>query len=318
MEGIIGIIVVLVIGFFLLTSYVPIPLYIAAKLSGVKVSLMNLVGMKFRNVDPTAIINPLIMATKGSIREIDAKNLEALYLAKGNVPRVVSALIAANRAGIKLDFETAKAIELAGRDVLDAVRISVTPKIIATPMIGAVARDGIELKVIAKVTVKTNIEKLVGGATEETIVARVGEGICTAIGNSTSHREVLENPDNISKIVLSRGLDEGTAFKILSINIADIDVGSNIGAKLLIAQAEADKDIAEAKAEERKSMAIARLQEMKALEQEMRAKVVDAQTRVPLAIADALKHERMTALEYYKMKNVMADTSMREAIAKTS
>lgn len=314
--GITGIIFALIAIFFFGVWLVPVPLYVAAKLSGVRVALTDLIGMRFRRVDPADIILPLIMATKGSIH-VTVEEVEALFLSGGHVSKVISALVAANRAGITLDFRTAKAIDLAGRDVLDAVRMSVNPKIIRTPMVGAVAKDGIEVKVISTVTVKTNIDKLVGGAGEETIIARVGEGICTAIGNSSTHKEVLENPDSISRTVLERGLDKGTAFKILSINIADIDVGSNIGAKLQIDQAQADKDIAEAKAEERKSMAIARCQEMKALDQEMKAKVVDAETRVPLAISEALKSGNLSPIDYYRMKNVIADTQMRESISKS-
>jgi uncharacterized protein YqfA (UPF0365 family) len=318
MIGIGSIVGIFVIGFFALiivTTFIPIPLYIAAKFSGVRIGMFDLIGMKLRKVDPSEIVNPLIMATKGSIPHIGAKALEGLFLSGGNVSRVVSALIAANKAGITLDFETAKAIDLAGRDVLEAVRMSVNPKIIRTPLVGAVAKDGIEIKVISTVTVKTNIDKLVGGAGEDTIMARVGEGICTCIGKSATHKLILENPDHISRTVLENGLDKGTAFRILSINIADIDVGANIGAKLQIDEAEASKDIAEARAEERKAMAEARIQEMKALEQEMKAKVLDAQTKVPMAISDALKCGKMSALEYYKLQNVIADTEMREAIS---
>lgn len=311
----IGVCLASLIAFFILITFIPIPLYIAAKFSGVKVGLMDLIGMKLRKVDPSEIINPLIMATKGSIHNVNTKELESLFLCGGNVSRVVSALIAANRAGITLDFETAKAIDLAGRDVLEAVRMSVNPKIIRTPLVGAVAKDGIEVKVISTVTVKTNIDKLVGGAGEDTILARVGEGICTCIGKSNTHKLILENPDHISRTVLENGLDTGTAFRILSINIADIDVGSNIGAKLQIDEAEASKDIAEARAEERKAMAEARIQEMRALDQEMKAKVLDAQTKVPMAVSDALKTGKMSALEYYKLQNVIADTGMREAIS---
>jgi uncharacterized protein YqfA (UPF0365 family) len=298
-------------------SFVPIGLWISAMAAGVKVGLFNLVGMRIRRVIPARIINPLIKATKAGL-ELDTNQLESHYLAGGNVDRVVNALIAAQRADIDLPFSRGAAIDLAGRDVLTAVQMSVNPKVIETPIIAAVAKDGIELKAKAKVTVRANIDRLVGGAGEETIIARVGEGIVTTIGSATSHSDVLENPDNISKTVLARSLDSGTAFQILSIDIADIDVGKNIGAQLQTDQAEADKRIAQAKAEERRAMAVAKEQEMKAMVQEMRAKVVEAEADVPKALATALREGNMGAMDFYNMQNIMADTQMRETIGKVT
>jgi uncharacterized protein YqfA (UPF0365 family) len=271
--------------------------------------------MRLRRVPPAKIVSPLIQATKAGI-EVSADKLEAHYLARGNVERVVNALIAAQRAGIPLGFERAAAIDLAGRDVLQAVQMSVNPKVIETPVIAAVAKDGIEVKAKAKVTVRANIERLVGGAGEETIIARVGEGVVTTVGSANSHKDVLENPDSISRTVLNKGLDAGTAFEILSIDIADVDVGRNIGAELMSDKAEADKRIAQAKAEERRAMAVAREQEMQASVQEMRAKVVEAEAEVPKALAEALRSGKLGVMDYYHMRNVIADTQMRDSIAK--
>lgn len=302
----IGIIGLLIILFF---CFVPVGLWISALASNVKVGIFNLVGMKLRRVKPSRIILPQIKATKAGI-ELHVNQLEAHYLAGGNVDRVVDALIAAERAGIELPFEKAAAIDLAGRDVLEAVKMSVNPKVIETPNVSAVAKDGIELLVKARVTVRTNLERLVGGAGEATILARVGEGIVTTVGSSQSHKEVLENPDGISKVVLDKGLDSGTAFEILSIDIADIDVGRNIGAELQTVQAEADKNIAQAKAEERRAMAVAK-------EQEMRAYVVEAESEVPKALAAALREGKLGVMDYYDMQNIKADTQMRESISGT-
>ena len=312
------IIVVLVIIFLsLLFSFVPIGLLISASASGVKLNISTLVGMRLRKVIPARIVNPLIKATKAGI-QLPLNKLEAHYMAGGNVDRVVNALIAAMRAGIPLDFEQACAIDLAGRNVLEAVQMSVNPRVIETPVIAAVAMDGIELKAKAKVTVRANIDRLVGGAGEETIIARVGEGIVTTIGSSVSHKDVLENPDLISQTVLGKGLDAGTAFEILSIDIADVDVGVNVGAKLQTDQAEADKRIAQAKAEERRAMAIAQEQENKAEVQGMRARVIEAEAEVPKAMAEAFRNGNLGIMDYYRMKNMMADTDMREAIGKTT
>jgi uncharacterized protein YqfA (UPF0365 family) len=289
-------------------SFVPIGLWISALAAGVRVSIFNLVGMRLRRVIPSRIVLPLIKSTKAGM-DLGVNQLEAHYLAGGNVDRVVDALIAAQRAGIELHFEKAAAIDLAGRDVLEAVKMSVNPKVIETPNVSAVSKDGIELLVKARVTVRANLERLIGGAGEVTVLARVGEGIVTTVGSSESHKEVLENPDKISKTVLNKGLDAGTAFEILSIDIADIDVGRNIGAQLQTLQAEADKNIAQAKAEERRAMAVA-------LEQEMKASVVEAEAEVPRAMAAALREGKLGVMEYYDMKNVVADTQMRESISK--
>ena len=306
------IILIVVIVFF---SLVPLGLWISALAAGVKVSILNLIGMRLRRVPPASIILPLIKATKADL-ELTAESLEAHYLAGGNVDRVVISLIAAERAGIPLSFQRTCAIDLAGRNVLEAVQLSVLPKVIETPEVAAVAKDGIELKVKARVTVRTNIDRLIGGATEETIIARVGEGIVTTIGSSLSHKAVLENPDSISKTVLEKGLDAGTAFEILSIDIADIDVGENIGARLQTDQAEADKRVAQAKAEERRAMAIAQEQEMLAYTQEMRAKVVEAEAEVPKASAHALREGKLGFMDYYSLQNLQADTKMREKLGK--
>lgn len=299
-------------------------LYIQALASGANVELLQLIGMTFRRVNARTIVDSRIMAKKAGL-DYDTQQLEAHYLARGNVPNVIRALIAADKAKIKLDFDMACAIDLAGRDVLDAVRTSVNPKVIDCPdptkgkqTIDAVAMDGIQLKAKARVTVRANIERLVGGATEETIIARVGEGIVTTIGSAETHKKVLENPDSISKRVLAKGLDSGTAFEILSIDIADIDVGENIGAKLQGAQAEADKRVAQAEAEKRRAMAVARAQEMTALVEENRAKVVLAEAEIPKAISQAFREGNLGIMDYYHLKNIQADTEMRTSISKTS
>ena len=302
-----------ILGFLILFSFIPMGLWVSAKAANVRVSLANLVGMRLRKVKPAAIVLPLIKATKAGI-ELEIAKLEAHLLAGGNVDRVVDALIAAERAGIALDFSRAAAIDLAGRDVRQAVMVSVTPKVITTAPIAAMAKDGIQVVVTARVTVRANIDRLVGGAGEGTIIARVGEGIVSTVGSSASHKDVLENPDSISKTVLSKGLDAGTSFEILSIDIADVDVGRNIGAELQIDRAEADKNIAQAKAEERRAMAVAKEQEMKAKVQEMHAKVVEAEAEVPLAMAEAFRNGNFGVMDYYKMMNIKADTAMRETI----
>ncbi|MGV8147109.1 MAG: flotillin-like protein FloA [Alkaliphilus sp.] len=317
MEGIIAILIFVAIAFIGLSvflSFVPVGLWITALFSGVKVGLFTLVGMRLRRVVPRRIIIPLIKATKAGL-ELNINSLEAHYLAGGDVNSVIDALIAAQRAEIPLHFERAAAIDLAGREVLAAVQMSVNPKVIETPKISAVAKDGIEVLVRARVTVRANIERLVGGAGEETIIARVGEGIVTTVGSAENHKAVLENPDMISKTVLSKGLDSGTAYEILSIDIADIDIGRNIGAKLQTEQAEADKRIAQAKAEERRAMAVAVEQEMVARVQEMKAKVVEAEAEVPKAMATALREGNIGVLDYYNMKNVISDTDMRNSIS---
>jgi len=300
---ILGIVVVLVIGFF---SLVPMGLWISAVASGVKIGVIHLIGMRLRRVRPAYIVMPMINATKAGLK-LTANQLEAHYLAGGNVDSVVNALIAAERAGMSLNFEQASAIDLAGRDVFKAVTMSVTPKVIETPSISAVAKDGIELLVKARITVRTNIERLIGGAGEETIIARVGEGIVTTVGSSNNHATVLENPDDISKVVLSKGLDSGTAFEILSLDIADIDIGRNVGANLQSLQAEADNKIAQARAEERRAMAVA-------LEQEMRAAVVAAEAEIPKAMAEALRSGSLGVMDYYRMQNIQADTDMKKGI----
>ena len=312
-----AVVLIVLILLILLFSYIPLGLWISALAAGVKVGIFTLVGMRLRRVSPAKIIMPMIKAVKAGIN-VSVDQLEAHYLAGGNVDRVVDALIAAQRANINLDFERATAIDLAGRDVLEAVQMSVKPKVIETPVVAAVAKDGIELKAKARVTVRTNIDRLVGGAGEATVIARVGEGIVTTVGSSENHKVVLENPDIISRTVLNKGLDNGTAFEILSIDIADVDVGRNIGARLQMDQAEADKNIAQAKAAERRFAALALEQEMKARVQEMRTKVVEAEAEVPRAIADALKSGKMGVMDYYNLLNVQADTDMRGSIAKTS
>ena len=303
---------VIIVSLFL--HFVPIGLWISAMAAGVSVGIVNLIGMRLRRVIPSKIILPLVKANKAGL-DVNVNQLEAHYLAGGDVDRVVDALIAAHRATMSLTFERACAIDLAGRDVLEAVQMSVNPKVIETPFISAVAQNGIELKVRARVTVRANIDRLVGGAGEATVIARVGEGIVTSVGSARDHSQVLETPDEISKTVLSKGLDAGTAFEILSIDIADVDVGRNIGARLQTDQAEADKQIAQAKAEERRAMAVAKEQEMQAYTQEMQAKVVEAQAEVPLALAQALREGKLGVMDYYNMKNIMADTDMRAAVA---
>lgn len=309
--------VLIIIFLIILFSYVPIGLLISASASGVRVGIGTLVGMRLRKVVPARIVNPLIKATKAGMN-LPIGKLEAHYMAGGNVDRVVNALIAARGAGIPLDFEKACTIDLAGRNVLEAVQMSVNPKVIETPVIAAVAMDGIELRAKARVTVRANIDRLVGGAGEETIIARIGEGIVTTVGSSQSHKEVLENPDSISRTVLSKGLDAGTAFEILSIDIADVDVGRNVGAQLQIDQAEADKRIAEAKAEERRAMAVAQEKENEAMVAAMRAKVIEAEAEVPLAISQAFRDGKLGIMDYYNMRNVTADTDMRTAISRAA
>ena len=294
--------------------FVPLGLWISALAAGVNVGIFTLIGMRLRRVSPSKIVLPLVKANKAGL-SVNVNQLEAHYLAGGDVDRVVDALIAAERASIPLTFERAAAIDLAGRDVLEAVQMSVNPKVIETPTISAVAKNGIELKVRARVTVRANIDRLVGGAGEATIIARVGEGIVTTVGSSEEHTDVLENPDHISRTVLNKGLDAGSAFEILSIDIADVYVGRNIGAQLMTDQAEADKNIAQAKAEERRAMAVAKEQEMRAYTQEMQAKVVEAQAEVPQALSQALRDGHMGVMDYYNMNNIMADTKMRETIA---
>lgn len=313
--GPIIIIIVAIIFLILFFTFVPLGLFISARASGVKVGILQLVGMRIRKVIPSRIVNPLIKATKAGLN-VSINKLEAHYLAGGNVDRVINALIAAQRAGIPLDFEKACAIDLAGRDVLNAVQMSVNPKVIETPVIAAVAMDGIELRAKARVTVRANIDRLVGGAGEETIIARIGEGIVTTVGSSASHKEVLENPDLISRTVLNKGLDAGTAFEILSIDIADVDVGRNVGAQLQIDQAEADKRIAQALAEERRAMAVAQEQENIAAVQGMRARLIEAEAEVPKAIAAAFREGKLGVMDYYNMQNVISDTEMRSAISK--
>ncbi len=306
----IAIVVLLILVFFVMSS---LQLWIQALVSGAKVGLFNIIFMRFRKVPPKLIVESKIMAVKSGL-VISTDDFESHYLAGGNVGRVVQALIAADKANIDLEFNRAAAIDLAGRDVLQAVQMSVNPKVIETPAITAMAKDGIQLRALARVTVRANIDRLVGGAGEDTILARVGEGIVSTIGSSQYHKDVLENPDTISKTVLSKGLDSGTAFEILSIDIADVDVGKNIGADLETDRAEADKKIAQAKAEERRAMAIAVEQEMKAKVEEMNATVVKAEAEVPLAMAEAFRSGNLGIMDYYKMKNIVADTEMREKI----
>ena len=302
-----GLLIAIIAGLALVLYLVPIPLWIAAWASGAYVGLFTLIGMRLRRVPPTTIVTARISSVKAGI-DISVNDLEAHFLAGGNVVRVVNAMISADKANIPLPFKRAAAIDLAGRNVLEAVQMSVLPKVIETPKIAAVAKDGIQLIVVSRVTVRTNIDRLVGGAGEETIIARVGEGMVSTIGSAANHKSVLENPDHISKHILSKGLDAGTAYEILSIDIADVDVGENIGAKLQIDQANADKQIAQAKAEERRAMAVA-------LEQEMRARVVEAEAEVPRAMAEAFRQGNMGIMDYYRMKNLQADTVMREEIA---
>ena len=310
----IGIIAILAVFFY----FVPFLLWISARVSGVRISLIQLFLMRIRKVPPQVIVRAMIEAHKAGLKTITRDELEAHYLAGGHVERVVHALVSASKANIDLGFQMATAIDLAGRDVFEAVQMSVNPKVIDTPPVTAVAKDGIQLIAKARVTVRANIRQLVGGAGEDTILARVGEGIVSSISSSESHKQVLENPDSISKLVLKKGLDSGTAFEILSIDIADIDIGKNIGATLQMDQAQADKNIAQAKAEERRAMAIALEQEMKAKAQEAIAKVIEAEAEVPRAMAEAFRSGNLGIMDYYKMKNVEADTAMRESIAKPS
>ncbi|MDD3988957.1 MAG: flotillin-like protein FloA [Bacteroidales bacterium] len=303
------------VGLTILLWFFPVTLWFQALISGVKISLIQLVLMRWRKVPPGTIVMAMITGTKAGL-QLNANELEAHYLAKGNVPNVVNALISADKANIALNFKMAAAIDLAGRDVFEAVQMSVNPKVINTPAVTAVAKDGIQLIAKARVTVRANIKQLVGGAGEETVLARVGEGIVSSIGSAESHKSVLENPDTISKVVLDKGLDAGTAFEILSIDIADIDIGRNIGAVLQMDQANADKNIAQARAEEKRAMAVALEQEMKAKAQEARAKVIEAEAQIPLAMAEAFRAGNLGIMDYYKFRNIQADTEMRENIAK--
>ena len=307
------VVIILLIVFF---RFFPIGLWISAAASGVHISIFSMVGMRFRRINPSKVVLPMIKATKAGLK-VNMNELEAHLLAGGSVDRVVDALIAAQSAQIPLEFEQSRAIDLAGRNVLEAVKMSVNPKVIETPVVAAIAKDGIELRAKARVTVRANISRLVGGAGEETIIARVGEGIVTTVGSSESHKAVLENPDLISRTVLNKGLDAGTAYEILSIDIADVDVGRNVGAQLQMDQAEADRRIAQAKAEERRAMAVAKEQENIAAVQEMRARVVEAEAEVPRAMAEALRSGKLGVMDYYKMQNVQSDTHMRESIAGT-
>lgn len=310
------IVVLSIVGLWIILYFIPIGLWFTSLLSGVKMSLLQLILMRWRKVPPTVIVRSMIEAYKAGLAEIKRDELEAHYLAGGHVEQVIHALVSASKANIDLSFQMATAIDLAGRDVLEAVQMSVNPQVINTPPVTAVAKDGIQLIAKARVTVRANIKQLVGGAGEETVLARVGEGIVSSIGSSKSHKEVLENPDFISKIVLEKGLDAGTAFEILSIDVADIDIGKNIGAVLQMDQANADKNIAQAKAEERRAMAVATEQEMKAKAQEARAKVIEAEVEIPLAMAEAFRSGNLGIMDYYKFKNIEADTTMRDSISK--
>ncbi|MES0490498.1 MAG: flotillin-like protein FloA [Leptospirales bacterium] len=309
-------IVIAIIVMVLFFYFVPLGLWISALASGVFVNIFSLIGMRLRKIPPKLIVEPLISATKAGI-PLERDQLESHYMAGGHVERVVIALITADKANIKLTFERAAAIDLAGRNVLEAVQMSVLPKVINTPIVAAVAKDGIQLRALTRVTVRTNLDRLVGGATEETIIARVGEGIVSSIGSATKHNAVLENPDLISKAVLSKGLDAGTAFEILSIDIADVDVGENIGAKLQSDQAETDKRVAQAKAEERRAMAVAQEQEFRAKVVEMEAKLKEAEAKIPLAMASAFEKGNLGIMDYYRMKNIEADTDMRDSISQS-
>ncbi|MRX48048.1 flotillin-like protein FloA [Pedobacter puniceum] len=318
MDGSLNIVFIIVgsfIALVLVLYFLPINLWFTAQLSGVRINLLNLVLMRLRRVPPSLVVNAMITSTKAGLN-ITSNEIETHYLAGGHVNNVIKALISADKANIPLDFKLATAIDLAGRDVFEAVQLSVNPRVINTPPVAAVAKDGIQLIAKARVTVRANINQLVGGAGEETILARVGEGIVTTIGSAVSHKEVLENPDKISKVVLSKGLDSGTAFEILSIDIADIDIGDNIGAKLQTDQAEADLKVANAKAEERRAIAVAYEQEMKAKAQDARAKVIEAEAQVPLAMAEAFRSGNLGIMDYYKMQNIQADTEMRESISR--
>ena len=320
--GPVGIYVVIIvgsiIGLWIIFYFIPVGLWFSALISGVRISLLQLILMRWRRVPPTVIVRAMIEAHKAGLKEIKRDELEAHYLALGHVEKVVHALVSAAKANIELTFQMATAIDLAGRDVLEAVQMSVNPKVIDTPPVTAVAKDGIQLVAKARVTVRAAIKQLVGGAGEETVLARVGEGIVSSIGSANSHKAVLENPDSISKVVLNKGLDAGTAFEILSIDIADVDIGKNIGAILQTDQAEADKNIAQAKAEERRAMAVALEQEMIAKAQEARAKVIEAEVEVPLAMADAFRQGNLGIMDYYKFQNIQADTDMRESISRST
>ena len=317
MEGFSALALLILVGMGFVLYFVPLGLWIAAFSSGAYVGIGTLIAMRLRRVSPSMIVKPRISAVKAGL-EVSVDELEAHYLAGGNVARVVNALISADKANIKLSFTQATAIDLAGRNVLEAVQMSVNPKVITTPKVAAVAKDGIQLSALSRVTVRADIDRLVGGAGEETIIARVGEGIVSTIGSSDTHKLVLENPDAISKTVLAKGLDAGTAFEILSIDIADVDVGANIGAKLQTEQAEADKQIAQAKAEGRRAMAVAQEQEMRARVHEMRAKVVEAEAEVPMAMAQAFREGNLGVMDYYNMKNVVSDTKMRDSISRSA
>lgn len=312
--SVIGLGILALVGFFVIIYMVPIRLWVAAKASGASVSMLALVGMRLRRVPPDQIVNARISAVKAGL-SVSVDMLEAHFLAGGRVEAVVNALISAQKAGMSLDFTRAQAIDLAGRNVLEAVAMSVNPRVIETPKVSAVAKDGIQLLAVARVTVRANIERLVGGAGEATVLARVGEGVVSTIGAALDYKEVLEHPDMISKSVLKKGLDAGTAFEILSVDIADVEVGSNIGAKLQTEQAEADKQVAQARAESRRALAVANEQEMRARTQEMRAKLVEAEAQIPLAMSDALRSGKLGVMDYYNMKNVIADTDMRSGIA---
>ncbi len=312
------IIVGALIALWLIFYLIPIGLWFSALISGVRISLLQLILMRWRKVPPNVIVRSMIEAHKAGLASIKRDDLEAHYLAGGHVEKVIHALVSANKANIDLPFQMATAIDLAGRDVFEAVQMSVNPKVIDTPPVAAVAKDGIQLIAKARVTVRANIRQLVGGAGEETVLARVGEGIVSSIGSANSHKAVLENPDSISRVVLEKGLDAGTAFEILSIDIADVDIGKNIGAQLQTDQAEADKNIAQAKAEERRAMAVASEQEMKAKAQEARAKVIEAEVEIPLAMADAFREGNLGIMDYYKLKNIQADTDMRDSISKST
>jgi uncharacterized protein YqfA (UPF0365 family) len=312
------IIVGALIGLWIIFYLIPVGLWFSALISGVRISLLQLILMRWRKVPPNVIVRSMIEAHKAGLGDIKRDDMEAHFLAGGHVEKVIHALVSANKANIDLTFKMATAIDLAGRDVLEAVQMSVNPKIIDTPAVAAVAKDGIQLIAKARVTVRANIKQLVGGAGEETVLARVGEGIVSSIGSANSHKAVLENPDSISKLVLGKGLDAGTAFEILSIDIADVDIGKNIGAMLQMDQAQADKNIAQAKAEERRAMAVALEQEMIAKAQEARAKVIEAEVEIPLAMADAFRNGNLGIMDYYKFKNIQADTDMRESISKTT
>jgi len=310
------IVVASIIGLWIVLYFIPIGLWFTALLSGVRISLLQLILMRWRKVPPNVIVRSMIEAIKAGLSFVKRDELEAHYLAGGHVEQVIHALVSASKANIDLTFNMATAIDLAGRNVLEAVQMSVNPKVINTPPVTAVAKDGIQLIAKARVTVRASIKQLVGGAGEETVLARVGEGIVSSIGSSKSHKEVLENPDNISKMVLEKGLDSGTAFEVLSIDVADIDIGKNIGAELQMDQANADKNIAQAKAEERRAMAVATEQEMKAKAQEARAKVIEAEVEIPLAMAGAFRSGNLGIMDYYKFKNIEADTTMRDSISK--